>query len=362
MLKGSGSVGTLQTSGFLRREGYSYTSVSGYYEDPDVLHEIVHHCLAIGTAQKLRDSRCGVLPFRCEQMSTTYVDEFELRTRYGVELKYLELAPLREIARSFDSGEVSSFRKLLEKEGYVIEVDEKNLDQGIRYALALDRITRTENLQMFTMNDVIDEMHSQLGLRPCLPHPGMSERGVVVSMEADIAAVVAMYALRLFTGQAPFYSELFTADLERNAFLMGHAGYHDAVNADPDHPPRIVPDVEYENTDSFTGACIYFKYRPGPVTVINSVYTGERLRWHVFEGESLPGPHKMAGSCHLFCSVDIPVPQFFKRIVAAGASQHFVVVSGRLKGQIETLCRWLDIEFLDLLTNTHPVRETSSSS
>jgi len=46
MLKGSGSVGSLQMSGFLRREEYFYKSVAGYYRDEKIYQEIQIHCLS----------------------------------------------------------------------------------------------------------------------------------------------------------------------------------------------------------------------------------------------------------------------------------------------------------------------------
>jgi L-arabinose isomerase len=281
-------------------------------------------------------------------MSTTYVDEFSLRTLYGVELRYLEIAAFKELAQSFSAAQIETFKGELERGDYDIEVDERNLAEGIKYALAMGHLAKKEGLHVLVINDVIDEMHSQLGLRPCLCNPHMSGSGVVVAMEADIAAGVAMHALRLFTGQSSFYTEIFTADLENNCLLMGHAGYHDPVNRDPAQPLQVVPDVEYENSDPFTGACVYFKYKPGPVTVVNSVYTGERLRWSVFEGESVAGPVKMNGNCHLFCSIALPIPLFYRRMLDTGVSQHFVVVSGHLKGRLKTLCQWLHIDFIDM--------------
>jgi L-arabinose isomerase len=281
-------------------------------------------------------------------MSTTYVDEFSLRARYGVELRYLEIASFRNMAQSSKPEQIKAFREVIEQDGYDIKVDERNLTEGIKYALALRHLAEKEGLQIIAMNDVIDEMHEQLGLRPCLFDPHMRTSNVVVVMEADIAAGIAMRTLRLFTGQSPFYTEIFTADLESNSLLMGHAGYHDPINRDPDQPLQVIPDVEYENSDIFTGASIYFKYRPGPVTVINSVYTGEKLRWCVFEGESLEGPMKMSGNCHLFCRIALPAATFYKRMLDAGVSQHFVVVSEHIRKSLKTLCQWLDIDFLDL--------------
>ena len=60
MIKGSGMVGILQMSGFLRREGYFYRPVSGYCRDPEVYEEIKEYCLALAIARKLKKVRCGI--------------------------------------------------------------------------------------------------------------------------------------------------------------------------------------------------------------------------------------------------------------------------------------------------------------
>jgi L-fucose isomerase-like protein len=179
-------------------------------------------------------------------------------------------------------------------------------------------------------------MHSSFGLRPCLANPRLSERAVV-SMEADVAAGVAMHALRLATGERPFYTEAFSVDYAAGALLLGHAGYHDTANADPAHPVEVVSDVEYENSDRFTGAVSFFKYRAGPVTMVNSVWDGERLKWVALEGRSLEGPPRMDGNSHLFCALEVPVREFFRRSVESGVSQHWVVVHGHRLAELEPL-------------------------
>jgi len=345
MLRGSGSVASLQISGFLKREGYNYQSLSGYYRDEEVYRELADHCRAFGIRRRLRGARCGVLPFRCDQMSTTYVDEFDLRKQYGIELRYLELQRFREAAAAVSADDIGSFITKLEQDGVVIDVDRKNLEEGVKYALSVERIAAEERLDILAMNDIIDEMHRCFGLRPCLSNKRMSGSGIVVSMEADIAAGIAMFLLREYTGETPFYSEVFTADFENNALLMGHAGYHDSNNRDERYPVRVISDAEYKNSDPFTGACTYFKYKPGPVTAVNCVYNGERLQWVVFEGESLSGPPKLEGNCHLFCRPGLPVGTFYERAIEIGVSQHWVVVGGHWKARLEKLCRWLGIRY-----------------
>jgi L-arabinose isomerase len=205
---------------------------------------------------------------------------------------------------------------------------------------------REERLSGLAMNDVISEMHASFGLRPCLCNPALSSSGAVVSMEADVGAAAAMLALRLFTGESPFYTEPFSADYEANAVLMGHAGYHDAANADPEAPVRIISDVEYENSDTFTGAATFFKYRPGPVTAVNSVWDGEGLRWCCLEGESLHGPARMDGNCHLLFRPGMPVKSFFRQAVEVGVSQHWVFIPGLRAADLALLSAVLGVRFV----------------
>jgi L-arabinose isomerase len=348
MIQGSGAVCTLQLSGMLRREGYRYRSVVGHAADDELWRELESRTRAMAVARSLRGLRVGVLPFPCDQMSTTYVDEFALRARYGVELRYLELERLRRTAQELPQDAIESLRKEIDSSGQKVGVDARNLTEGIKYALALEEVMAEEHLEVLAMNDVSEEMHASFGLRPCLSNPRLSASGAVVSMEADVAAAVCMYILRRYSGQSPFYSETFSADYATNALLLGHAGYHDTVNADPDFPVQIVSDVEYENTDRFSGAVSFFKYRSGPVTVVNSVWDGKKLKWVVVEGESLPGPAKMDGNCHLFCRLDVPVKEFFRQSVESGVSQHWIVISGNHGRALTELCEQLDIRLVRL--------------
>ena len=342
MLRGSGPVGSLQLSGMLKREGYTVHAVAGSGDDTDVYREIALITESYAVSRWLRSVRVGVLPFPCAQMSTTYVDEFELRNRYGVELSYLELGRVRSIAQGVDEDQLRSFRDTMPQDMEIL-VDERNLNQGIRYALALEEVTKNDGLSVIAMNDVIDEMHQSFGLRPCLANPRIAESGTVISMEADIAAGVAMSILRKFTDVAPFYVETFNVDYRDNALLLGHAGYHDPALADRDLPVRVIPDVEYENSDPFTGCATYFKYQRGPVTVINSVWSNGGLKWVGFRGESIGSDYKMEGNCHVYCRLEPDVKQFFRESIESGVSQHWVVLPGHMLAEIGVLCGILDI-------------------
>jgi L-arabinose isomerase len=283
-----------------------------------------------------------MLPWRCEAMSVTWVDEVGLRTQTGVELVPLDVGRLADLASSATPRDVAAFRQDLDSRDIVVRTDQASLEQGVRAALAIAALAREEDLRGLAMNDLAPEMHRAIGLRPCLPHFGLAESGFVVAMEADVAVTVTMRALALFTGLAPMYTEIFTLDPAASCMLMGHAGWHGIANRDPAVPLEIVPDVEYQAVDRFKGAAIYFPFRPGPVTAVNAIWREGTLRWSVVEGESLGGRH-LEGNCHLLCRLDEPVADFIRRVTRRGVSQHWAVIPGHLAADVELLAGHLGI-------------------
>lgn len=344
MLKGSGTVGSLQFSGMFRREGRAFVSVSGSHTDENLYDELAAHFSALHVRTLLKELRVGILPFPCDQMSTTFVDDFALRSRYGIETRYLELERVKNTAASVPRSRIDSFVSKIGELGWDIGVDERNLEEGIRYALALETIRDEEKLGVLALNDVIDEMHETFGLRPSLDNPDLSATDFTVSMEADVSAGTAMYILKHLTGSPVLYTEVLGVDITENQLLLGHAGYHDTRLADPDNPISVVPDVEYKTTDTFPGACTCFKMKPGDVTLVNSVFHTGRFSWTIVTGKSLAGPVKLEDTVHAVFAPSVGVLEFIDRTVEHGVSQHWIAVPGSRTEQILTAARWLDID------------------
>ena len=348
MLKGSGIVGTMQFSGMLKREGRNYCSVSGYYQDDSLYEDLFHHFTSLNIKEALKSLIVGILPFHCDHMSTTFVDDFTLRRTYGIETRYLEISRFKEEAKKCSVKEINLFKKKYCHQGWEIKVSDKDLSEGIRYALAIKKIRDEEGLGVLAMNDVIDEMHKAFGLRPSLDNPELSATEFTVSMEADVASGVGMYILKMLTGTPLLYTEILGVDINNNELLLGHAGYHDTSLADPEIPVTVVNDIEYKTTDRLKGACSCFKTKPGKVTLINSVFHKERFTWTVVTGESLPGPVKLEDTVHMVVAPDLPVTEMINKSIDQGVSQHWLAVSGDQTKKINVLARWLDIELIYL--------------
>ena len=98
---------------------------------PQFIDIIKDYCNALKVKKKLQNAICGVLPFPSNQMSTTYVDEFNIRRLYGVEYKYLEISRLYQTAQKSSPDEIEDFKKSITENGYKVEIDERNLMKGL---------------------------------------------------------------------------------------------------------------------------------------------------------------------------------------------------------------------------------------
>jgi L-fucose isomerase-like protein len=342
MLAGSGVVGSLQAGGMLARDNVRVVSLAGWRGDEKLYATVGMEARAAAAARGLRGARLGLLPGRCEEMSVTWVDEGDLRRRYGVRVVPIGIARLSDAARQSSSDAVTSLRARLAAMGFVVETDAASLEQGLRAALGIGRIADEERLAGIAMNDIAPSMHAALGLRPCLSDPSLCETGLVIAMEADVAACLAMAGLRRLTRSAPFYSEVLNAGVADDCLLLGHAGWHDPAVRDPGWPAAIIPDEEYRHSNALAGAALCFKVASGPVTAVNAVWRAGRLLWTAIEGESLEGPPRLSGSCHLVMRTDAPVSALINGLIARGTSQHWIVVPGRRAVEVEAFARWME--------------------
>ena len=295
----------------------------------------------------LQSARIGVLPFPCDQMSTTWVDEFGLRARYGVQLRHLELERVRRFAAESTSEEVSSFREAIARSGARVEVDERNLQEGIRYAHC-NGAPDTGGAALRACDERRDPGNAR-SLRPAtLP---VQSQAVFVRcrcvdgsgcrcLNCDARAATVHWRVSVLHGT--IFRRL-RAEYDFNGPCRIRTI---PVNADLNVPVGIISDVEYENSDLFTGAVNFFKYKPGPVTAVNSVWDGEGLRWCCCEGESLPGPVKLEGNCHMLFRPAMPVKEFSRRVVEIGVSRHWLFIPGLHAVDLSTLCSILRVGFM----------------
>jgi L-arabinose isomerase len=344
LLRGSGPVGALQASGPLKRLGKQFGFAFGSYEDGEAIRRIVAFARAAKVARDLRGARIGVLPYRCDQMTGTYVDEFRLRKEIGAQLVYISTHDYLAVCEQIPYGEIAAFVAHLKGNYQIAEsTTEAGLANGARVSLGLAKVAAHYDLDAIAIEDVGEELHRVVGLRPCLYVPALFDRAVV-SMEAEVGGAVALLMLKWLAGSAPMYTEVFAVDTDENCLLIGHAGIHDAIHLVESREEILIePDGEYVESEP-DSAWMRFRAKGGPVTLLSVFCDVERFKLIISLGEALGGPPKLLGSPHAYVRVETPLPDFFEKAIRSGMTQHWALVHGDVVDELLALADILGLD------------------
>ena len=343
LFRASGPVGALQASAPLKRLGKKFGFAFGSYKNPAAIKSVVEFSRACKTARELKNATIGVLPYRCDQMTGTYVDEFRLKKEIGPELKYISVNEYSAICAGVPDEAVEAFVRDLKGNFRMAEsVTEAGLAKSARVSLGLARLVEKYRLDALALEDVSEELHRVMGLRPCLYVPTLFERAVV-SMEAEVGGAVALMMLKKLAGKAPMYVEIFTYDEDENCLLAGHAGIHDIHLAESNDAVLLEPDGEY--VESEPDSCwMRFRAKGGHVTMLSVFCDVDRFKMVITSGECLGGKEKLLGSPHAYVKIATPLAEFFEKAIKTGMTQHWALVHDGVVNELVVLADVLGLE------------------
>jgi L-arabinose isomerase len=344
LFRRSGPVGMAQYSGLLKRMGKRAGFVCGSPESPALLQEIEEHASAAHEARQLKRATIGLVPYRCEVMTGTHVDEGRLLRELGPTIRCISIQEYADVIERIPQSRVEEFLRDLRSRYPIAGVGEESLRVTARASLGLAKLAEEQNLDAIALNDLAPELHRLIKVRPFLCVPEFFEQGRVMSLEADVAAAAGLLIVRRMSSSPPMYVEIFAVDEERNALLAGHAGMHDLRIAEPS-AVRITPDYEYCESDELEGAWTEFRGKPGPVTMASFFCDTDCFKIVVAQGESLADGPRLEGFPNMLIRSAVPVREFFEHVSRTGLTQHWVVVHEDVRCRLRKLADVLGLRF-----------------
>jgi L-arabinose isomerase len=342
VLRGSGAVGAFESLGTLRNLGRCFAFTHGDSDNPRVLSEIEIAARAGWVWRLLREARIGLLPYRNEQMHSTFVDEFRLLHELGPAVEYLSVGDLVRACDGLSAQEVEAYLQHLQ-EGYLIQgVSQAALALGGRVSLGLARLAAERHLDVLSFNDIAAETHTALGLRPTLYPPLFDEAGVLVGLEGDLGAATALFILHRLSGSACLFTEFWFWDEVENILVGGHAGPQNPALAAPGQA-WISQDYEYAQSDACEGAHIQFVARPGRVTLLQLRGTPGGWQAIAARGEAQDSPPRLEGYPHAVLRLDVPVDRFVRQVARVGSTQHWIMAYGDVLAEVQAFFELVDI-------------------
>jgi len=342
LIKWSGPVGAQQISGALRRSGRKFTFIMGNHIEEETLREIQDFLTAAAVARSLKHARIGLIPYRYVVMTNTWVDEFDLTSKFGVDVIYISVNQLASSSATVKDAEVKRYIDGLRGIHISSEVSSQGLSVATRVSLGFAKVVEDQRLDAVCLGDLNDELHAVLNCRPCLYLPSVFERSIVVGLEGDLLGVLAQLILARLTGQPTMFTEIFTYDEQQNQILVGHAGMHDIRLAESRSAVTVTPDYEYPNEKA--GVWMAFSVKPGAVTLLAITSDREGFHFVATKGEALPAKGKLQGYPNALIKLDIPLKCFFAATTTVGTTQHWALVPGDLRNGISKLAYILGVD------------------
>jgi len=343
LMNWTGPVGAQQIAGALRRSGRKFSFVMGSNSEKETIQEIRDFIEAAKVRRFLKHARIGLIPHRFHVMTNTWVDEFDLARRFGVDIIYVSANELFSSVKAVKEAELQRHLDGLRDMRISPEVKSEGIKQAAKVSLGLAKIVENLHLDAVSIADYDDELHAIMKCRPCLYSPSIFERGVVVGMEGDLLGILGQLILsRLSGGQPTMFTEILTYDNLRRQILVGHPGMHDIRLAKSRSAVRLTPDYEWLQEPA--GVWMEFSVRPGPVTLLSIASTQVGFHFVITKGEALRARNRLEGYPHALVKLDIPLRSFFRTTTKIGTTQHWALVSGDLSGRTCELANMLGVE------------------
>lgn len=347
----SGTVGALQGSGSLRRFGKKFKLVIGEAGNEKVISSVVSFAKAAAVKNILKKSIMGLLPFRNDQMKSTCMDEYLLLRKTGMLLQILTIAELKEVGSRLKDDAIREFMEW-NKKSFKLDKNVKDRDffQASRITLAMAEMYVNYNLNALALNDVCDELHKNVGLRPCLYPEIYNEMGAIIGFEGDVACTLAMYLMYLFTKKPIGFTEILNFNPAEGTVNAGHPGPNNPMLAESFKDISIVPDMEYMASDFeyANSATLELIGAPGKVSMVNVLDIGEEIQMIVARGLSLGGHKRLPAFPHFCIKTDVPVLEFLEKVMKAGSTQHFAVVHEDIVDELLDLCSIMDFKIVQI--------------
>jgi L-fucose isomerase-like protein len=341
-LRASSPVSVQQSSNILRRLGWDYDISLGNETEQAFLDEVRAFVRAAWVKRSLVGTHIGVLPSPCRVVISTWVDEFFLLEKFGVELQFIPVDTFAAIVRSVPATEAGEYVKYLKSNFPVVGVTDEVLQESALQALAFVKLVKENQLSGIALEDFNTEIYRVLGFRPHLYHPDIGAQGCTIGFEADVLGVLTTIIVSRLAGRMGMFNEFFSVDRATNTVLMGHPG-HGEIRVGEESTIMVTPDLEFSETQK-RGAWISYRAKPGLMSFLNFTPEYGKLKATAFTAESLPGPRVMEGYSHMLVRPACDVVKLFKDIVRRGLIQHWGTVHGDLTRELQAFSRIMSLD------------------
>ena len=344
----TGAAGMMQGNNVLKRMNLKVDYIFGAPGAEKLRNTLADYAKAFTVRRDLQQLQIAAVGRRYEPMSAAWSEEFRLKSKVGPRIVWISVAEYADAAAAIPEQTVQAFLADQKSKYAVVDVPDDAMAAAARASMAGYEICMRHNCGVLSVQDMDEELHERLGVRPQMSYPPIFEAGIAVGMEQDINAALCTWILAHLTDDTlAMYGEVFTYNEAENELIVGHASMHDLRMAG-DNEILLVQDGEFNQADRYVGVWNEFICKPGPMTLVALFADNDTYHFITCNATSIESPKWIPGNVHARAKLDIPLDYFLCKAMALGVTQHFAVCYGDLKPRVEKLAKQLNFRYFDL--------------
>ena len=307
----------------------------------------------------LRHSNVGLMANMNEAMWSTYIDNYDLFTKIGPEIHYLPYSDYGAEIENLTDEEVKAYAdELTSKYKMMADVEYDKFIGCVKATLAIKKLAQKNDIDCYVYNDIDQATFRTAGCRAGFYPNWFNENVSVLVPEADIGAGLVTYILKLISGKHVNFIEPFHIEDDYGTFAGGHAGPND--HNDPAWQENVIisRDVRFAKTSwKYAGAPFaWYRFSPGMKTVAGLYEQDGKYKLITFMAESLSEKdtpqstkkHLLATYSHTIFKPVVPAKELWQKVLNIGATQHYAIVDGDWRPQLEALAQMMGFEYYDI--------------
>ena len=329
-------VGSLEGSGSIKRlPRKNVRTVLGTREE--ITEQVRIFSQAARARAILRESNVGLMANMNEAMWSTYFDNYDLFTKIGPEIRYLPYSDYGIEIENLTDEEVNAYaQELTSKYKMMPDVEWDKLIGCLKATLAIKKMAEKNDIDCYVYNDIDQATFRTAGCRAGFYPQWFNENVSVLVPEADIGAGLITYVMKLISGKNVNFIEPFHIEDDFGTFAGGHAGPND-------HNDAGAPFA-------------WYRFSPGMKTVAGLYEEDGKYKLITFMAESLSEKdtpqsskkHLLATYSHTIFKPEVPVKELFEQILRIGATQHYAIVDGDIRAELENFAEIMGFEFYSI--------------
>ena len=351
-------VGSLEGSGDVVRTGRrNVRTVMGTREQ--ITEKVRTFAQAARVRSILRQSNVGLMANMNEAMWSTYIDNYDLFTKIGPEIHYLPYSDYGAEIEKLTDEEVKAYAdELTSKYKMMDDVEYDKFIGCVKATLGIKKLAQKNDIDCYVYNDIDQATFRTAGCRAGFYPQWFNENVSVLVPEADIGAGIITYILKLLSGRHVNFIEPFHIEDDFGTFAGGHAGPND--HNDPAWQDNVIisRDVRFAKTSwKYAGAPFaWYRFSPGMKTVAGLYEQDGKYKLIAFMAESLSEKdtpqsakkHLLATYSHTIFRPVVPTKELWEKVLNIGATQHYAIVDGDWRPQLEAFAEMMGFEFFNI--------------